>query len=260
MGPKDGILGHMQGCKHRSHVWLQQMTEAAVARERAKLYNELKQKIDDQVLAANADELASLRDRQAMTNPYCFFLYQFIPNWLYVLMNAVRSITGMYVTLQIVCRIQGLQLQLEAASQAGPAQHPEGDAAPARTVPDGDAQDSAVTDLRAQLALLQRQLKATQVHVGHCHQVCCSSERDTVHTYLTHCAPCCIQVAEHAWLTGLCVSLVHVNLCMCKQDTAPCLLYLILIFSRIRCRLRRWRAPLAPQKRWAPGRQAARTA
>lgn len=38
-----------------------------MARERAKLYSELKQKIDNQVLAANADELASLRDRQAMT-------------------------------------------------------------------------------------------------------------------------------------------------------------------------------------------------
>ena len=74
----------------------------------------------------------------------------------------------MYVTLRIVCRIQGLQLQLEAANQAGPAQHPDGEAAPARIVPDGDAQDSAVKDLRAQLALLQRQLNATQVHVGHC--------------------------------------------------------------------------------------------
>ena len=72
----------------------------------------------------------------------------------------------MTVTLQIVCRIQELQLQLEAANQAGPAQRPEGDAAPAET--NGDAQDSAVKDLRAQLALLQRQLIATQVHVGHC--------------------------------------------------------------------------------------------
>ena len=42
---------------------LQQMTEAAVARERAKLYAEVKQKIDYQTTAANADELASLRDR-----------------------------------------------------------------------------------------------------------------------------------------------------------------------------------------------------
>jgi len=42
---------------------LQQMTEAAVARERAKLYAEVKQNIDYQTTAANADELASLRDK-----------------------------------------------------------------------------------------------------------------------------------------------------------------------------------------------------
>ena len=38
------------------------MTEAAVAKERAKLYMELKEKMDHQMLAANADELASLRE------------------------------------------------------------------------------------------------------------------------------------------------------------------------------------------------------
>ena len=42
---------------------LQQMTEAAVAKERAKLYTELKKSIGHQTLAANADELASLRDK-----------------------------------------------------------------------------------------------------------------------------------------------------------------------------------------------------
>ena len=39
------------------------MTEAAVAKERAKLYMELKQKVDYQTLAANVDELASLKDK-----------------------------------------------------------------------------------------------------------------------------------------------------------------------------------------------------
>lgn len=89
----------------------------------------------------------------------------------------------MSVTLQIVCRIQELQLQLEAANQAGPAQCPEGDAAPTETVPNGNAQDSAVKDLHAQLALLQRQLNATQVHVGHCTMpVACQGR--TLHTLI----------------------------------------------------------------------------
>ena len=42
---------------------LQQMTEAAVTKERAKLYAELKQSIGHQTLTASADELASLRDK-----------------------------------------------------------------------------------------------------------------------------------------------------------------------------------------------------
>ena len=42
---------------------VQQMTEAAVAKERATLYAELKQSIGHQTLAANADELASLRNK-----------------------------------------------------------------------------------------------------------------------------------------------------------------------------------------------------
>ncbi len=94
------------------------MTEAAVARERAKLYSELKHKIDNQVLAANADELASLRDRQAMTNPYCFFLYQVIPNWLCVLMNAVRSITGMYFDIATCMQDSGIAAAARS-SQSG---------------------------------------------------------------------------------------------------------------------------------------------
>ena len=42
---------------------LQQMTKAAVAKERAKLYMELKQNPDHQTLAANADELASMKEK-----------------------------------------------------------------------------------------------------------------------------------------------------------------------------------------------------
>ena len=42
---------------------VQQMTEAAVAKERAKLYAELKQSVSDHLMAANADELTSLKDK-----------------------------------------------------------------------------------------------------------------------------------------------------------------------------------------------------
>ena len=42
---------------------LQLMTEAAVAKERAKLYAELKQNMSSHLLAASADEMSTLRDR-----------------------------------------------------------------------------------------------------------------------------------------------------------------------------------------------------
>ena len=42
---------------------MQQMTEAAVAKERAKLYAELKQSVSDHLMAANANELSSLKDK-----------------------------------------------------------------------------------------------------------------------------------------------------------------------------------------------------
>ena len=48
--------------------FMQQMTEASVAKERAKLYTEMKQKMGHQMLAANADELASLKDKYVSTS------------------------------------------------------------------------------------------------------------------------------------------------------------------------------------------------
>ncbi len=73
----------------------------------------------------------------------------------------------MKMTQHIVRRIQEAQLQLEAAKEAVPAQHLEANAAPREAAPNGDTQDSAVKDLRAQLALLHCQLNATEVHGGH---------------------------------------------------------------------------------------------
>jgi len=59
-----GVRSKRESLKGLIHTCaLQQMTEAAVARERAKLYAEVKQNIDCQTTAVKADELASLRDK-----------------------------------------------------------------------------------------------------------------------------------------------------------------------------------------------------